>query len=66
MAPTDTNTDEKVRWNGWPDGDFERDLSWDEFKQTNCLQVHWSYRVGGGDRKGDEMGDTWEEGKKGI
>ncbi|KAJ6481243.1 hypothetical protein C8R47DRAFT_1322273 [Mycena vitilis] len=51
-------------WDPWPDGDFEGDFTWQEFESTKQLQVHWSCRVGGGDRKGDDMAEHWEAGKK--
>ncbi|KAF8214508.1 hypothetical protein K438DRAFT_1563239 [Mycena galopus ATCC 62051] len=51
-------------WNLWPDGEFEADFTWEEFDCTKQLQVHWSCRVGGGDRKGSDMADRWEAGKK--
>jgi hypothetical protein len=66
VAAPDVGADEMVGWNGWPDGDFELDLNWDEFKKTHSLQVHWAYRASGGDRKGDELAETWEGGKKGV
>jgi hypothetical protein len=50
-------------WDGWPDGEFERDFTWQEMADTKDLMVHWAYRLKGGDRKGDIFGDTWPEGK---
>ncbi|KAJ7719646.1 hypothetical protein B0H16DRAFT_1336531, partial [Mycena metata] len=51
-------------WNPWPDSEFERDFTWAEFENTKQLQVHWSCRVTGGDRKGKDMADNWEGGKR--
>ena len=36
-------------WDVWPDGNFEKDFSWPEFKETSNLSVHWAVRVNGGD-----------------
>ncbi|KAJ6473065.1 hypothetical protein C8R45DRAFT_1163444 [Mycena sanguinolenta] len=51
-------------WSPWLDGEFEADFTWKQFADTKQLQVHGSCRVGGGDRKGDEMADYWEAGKR--
>jgi len=63
-SPADVSVDNDAGWDGWPDGDFERDFDWDLLKQTNSLQVHWACRINGGDRKGEELADTWERGKR--
>jgi hypothetical protein len=51
-------------WDGWPDGNFEQDFSWPEFEETSNLSVHWAVRVNGGDRRGDEHAESWQQGKK--
>jgi hypothetical protein len=51
-------------WDGWPDGDWERDYTWEEVRNTKHLTVHWATKTGGGDRKGDEFAKTWERGKR--
>jgi hypothetical protein len=51
-------------WDGWPDGDFERDFTFDELHDTNNLRVHWASKTNGGDRKGNEFSPSWEGGKR--
>ncbi|KAJ6523218.1 hypothetical protein DFH09DRAFT_1047292 [Mycena vulgaris] len=69
-APSDPITRRPVspaqedEWDPWPDEVFEMDVTWPEFERTKQLHVHWSCRVTGGDRKGDEMAGTWEAGKR--
>jgi hypothetical protein len=58
------DSSEVTFWDGWPDGEFERDFTWQEMADTKDLMVHWAYRLTGGDRKGDIFGDTWPEGKR--
>ncbi|KAF5379467.1 hypothetical protein D9615_006598 [Tricholomella constricta] len=55
---------DKVEWDGWPDGKFERDFMYSEVRGTNSLVMHWAHTVGGGDRRGDVFADEWEKGKK--
>jgi hypothetical protein len=35
-SPADVSVDNDAGWDGWPDGDFERDFDW----ETTSLQVH--------------------------
>jgi len=42
-------------WDGWPNGTFERDFTFEEFEKTGSLSVHWAVTVNGGDRKGDHQ-----------
>ena len=58
------DSSEVTFWDGWPDGEFERDFTWQEMADTKDLMVHWAYHLTGGDRKGDIFGDTWPEGKR--
>ncbi|KAJ7017996.1 hypothetical protein C8F04DRAFT_978179 [Mycena alexandri] len=51
-------------WNLWPDGEFEVDFTWAKFENAKQLQVHWSCRVTGGDRRGEDMAGHWEAGKR--
>ena len=53
-----------IEWDGWPNGDWERDYSWEEVHATKHLQVHWATKTIGGDRKGDELALSWENGKR--
>ncbi|KAF5378164.1 hypothetical protein D9615_007525 [Tricholomella constricta] len=55
---------DKVEWDGWPDGKFERDFTYSEVRGTNSLAMHWAHTFGGGDRRGDVFADEWEKGKK--
>lgn len=61
VAQTDFASNE---WDGWPDGSWEMDLTYDEFESSGNLQIHWAHVVGGGDRKGDEHASNWISGKK--
>jgi len=51
-----------VEWDGWPDGDWEKDYSWEEVTQTKRLFFHWAMRCNGGDRKGDDLAESWQAG----
>ncbi|KIJ93842.1 hypothetical protein K443DRAFT_111442, partial [Laccaria amethystina LaAM-08-1] len=53
-----------MEWDGWPDGDFCRNFAWEELEATKNLRSHWSYKVNGGYRNGDELSPNWERGKK--
>ena len=50
-------------WDGWPDGPFVRDFTWEEWEATGHLQVHLATKMGGGYR-GDENAAHWTLGKK--
>jgi len=39
--------------NGWLDGNFEQDFSWQEVEETSNLSVYRAVRVNVGDRRGD-------------
>ena len=53
-------------WDGWPDGNFEQDFTFQEFEQAGNLTVHWATTVNGGDRKGDKDALVWERGKRSM
>ena len=60
-----SQTDPRIKdWNGWPDGQFSLDLTFDEFKATGNLKVHWAHKVHGGDRTGDSHAPVYEKGKR--
>lgn len=61
LNPKITGTED---WDGWPNGTFERDFTFQEFEQTGNLSVHWAVAVNGGDRKGDEDALVWQRGKR--
>ena len=50
--------------NGWLDGNFEQDFSWQEVKETSNLSVYRAFRVNVGDRRGDKHAESWQKGKK--
>lgn len=52
-----------VDWDGWPDGDFSQNFTWEEVEATKNLRAHWSYKANGG-YGGDEHASTWQKGKK--
>jgi hypothetical protein len=60
---TDAEQD-AVEWDGWPDGDWEKDFTWKQVEATKHLQVHWATRNNGGDRKGDDFATSWRDGRK--
>ncbi|KAJ7440431.1 hypothetical protein FB451DRAFT_1191601 [Mycena latifolia] len=60
----DAPTTVEDEWDRWPSGVFQKDFTWQQFKNLKQLSVHWSCRVVGGDRKGDEMAGHWEAGKR--
>ncbi|KAG1898981.1 uncharacterized protein F5891DRAFT_1040935 [Suillus fuscotomentosus] len=51
-------------WDPWPDGDFERLLTWEEVLRTDNLSEHWACQPGGGDKRGSESALAWSQGKK--
>jgi hypothetical protein len=53
-----------TKWDPWPDGKFHMDLNWQEVGESKKLQTHWAERIQGGDRKGDELAEVWEKGKR--
>jgi hypothetical protein len=53
-----------TKWDPWPDGKFQLDLNWQEVGETKKLQTHWAERIQGGDRKGDELAEVWDKGKR--
>jgi len=71
LAPPNTSTTvllEKEgelaeRWDGWPDGFFERDFTFHDVDDYNNLQVHWATKTHG-HRGGSDSADSWEHGKK--
>ncbi|KAF8956009.1 hypothetical protein BDZ97DRAFT_1764147 [Flammula alnicola] len=63
VVPVPRN-DSPMEWDGWPDGQFERDFTFPEAKATANLKCHWAVRVNGGDRKGDEHAESWQNGKR--
>ena len=56
--------DDLPKWDPWPDGPFQLDVSWEEVSRTKKLQTHWAERTHGGDRKGREDADVWDQGKR--
>lgn len=51
-------------WNGWPDGSFACDLTFEEYEATGNLKVHWAHKVHGGDRTGDLHALVYPKGKR--
>lgn len=52
-------------WNGWPNGDFELDLCWDDWHGTGKLMTHWAHKIVGGHRGGAVDASTWQGGVRG-
>uniref|UniRef100_A0A8H7XLG1 Uncharacterized protein n=1 Tax=Psilocybe cubensis TaxID=181762 RepID=A0A8H7XLG1_PSICU len=53
-----------VDWDGWPDGEFSQDFSFDEVAKTGNLLIHWAHKVNGGDRYGNDHANKWRKGKR--
>jgi hypothetical protein len=51
------------KWDGWPDGIFQREFMFEEVSDLNNLQVHWATRTNGL-RGGDDFAETWTGGKR--
>lgn len=51
-------------WDGWPDGIFQKDFTFQEFDAAGRLQVNWAIATSGGDRKGHVHASIWQEGKR--
>ena len=49
--------------NGWLDGNFEQDFSWQEVEETSNLSVYRAVRVNVGDHQ-DKHAESWQKGKK--
>ena len=50
-------------WNGWPDGTFEREFTFEEVNAYNNLQVHWATKSHGV-RGGNNFAEEWIDGKR--
>ncbi len=61
MATSDSRI---ANWNGWPDGQFACDLTFEEYEKTGNLKIHWAHRVMGGDRTGDLHATVYQKGKR--
>ena len=51
------------KWDGWPDGIFQREFTFGEVRDLNNLQVHWATRTNGR-RGGDDFAESWTSGKR--
>ena len=51
------------KWDGWPNGIFEREFTFEEVNNLNNLQVHWATRTHGR-RGGDDFATSWTSGKR--
>lgn len=59
-ASVTLNTDP---WDGWPDGEFEIDVTYDELPAFDDFKIHWAHR-GRSERGGNEHADNWKKGKQ--
>ncbi|KAF5313015.1 hypothetical protein D9619_002316 [Psilocybe cf. subviscida] len=50
---TEKHASGPVEWDGWPNGDFELELTYTQFKDTGDLACHWATK-GSGSRTGSE------------
>lgn len=53
----------KFNWDGWPDGEFHLDFTYEEYQAADNLKIHWAHR-GRGERGGDAYAGQWEKGKR--
>ena len=54
-----------IDWDGWPDGTFSWDFTFEEADTYNNLQVHWATKTHGV-RGGDNFAEEWVNGKRYI
>ncbi|KAJ6461966.1 hypothetical protein DFH09DRAFT_1114122 [Mycena vulgaris] len=64
VTMADDPTKVRVEWDRWPDGDIEKLFSWDEFHAADELAVNWACEPLGGDKRGSDTADEWQNGKK--
>ncbi|KAF8160154.1 hypothetical protein BJ912DRAFT_936174 [Pholiota molesta] len=64
MKVLDANPTVQIEWDGWPDGEFHRDLTWEEYKATDELKIHWANRAGGTEPGEDLGASSWAQGKR--
>ncbi|KAF8171481.1 hypothetical protein BJ912DRAFT_1066144 [Pholiota molesta] len=64
MKVLDANPTTQIEWDGWLDGEFHRDLTWEEYKATDKLKIHWANRAGGTEPGGDLGASSWAQGKR--
>ena len=50
-------------WDGWPDGTFEREFTFEEVDAYNNLQVHWATKSHGV-QGGIDFAEEWMDGKR--
>ena len=50
-------------WDGWPDGTFESEFTFEEVDAYNNLQVHWATKSHGV-RGGNNFAEEWVDGKR--
>jgi hypothetical protein len=55
--------DSSSDWDGWPDGTFQREFTFEEVDTYNNLQVHWATKSHGV-RGGNNFADKWIDGKR--
>jgi hypothetical protein len=58
-----TKDTSESKWDGWPDGIFQREFTFNEASDLNNLQVHWAMRTNG-HRGGDDFAESWMGGKR--
>ncbi len=51
-------------WNGWPDGNFQCFVTFEEYKETGNLKVNWASKGHGGDKTGSTESETYKRGKR--
>lgn len=64
VTVADNPTKVRVEWDRWPDGDIEKLFSWDEFHAAEELAVNWACEPLGGDKRGSDSADEWQNGKR--
>ncbi|KAF8815078.1 hypothetical protein BYT27DRAFT_7249550 [Phlegmacium glaucopus] len=52
-----------IDWDGWPDGNFEQEFTFEEVDTYNNLQVHWATKSHGV-RGGNNFAEDWVDGKR--
>jgi hypothetical protein len=52
-----------LKWDGWPDGIFEQEYTFEEVSDLDNLHIHWATRTNG-HRGGNDFSESWMKGKR--
>ena len=63
IPPPPVNKALDVDWNGWPDGLFECEFTFEQVEAYNNLQVHWATKSHG-IHGGNSFAEEWINGRR--